>query len=267
MKYWKSYLITIIIFIFSIYYTNKAIELIRNIDPLMKQIKDNISKYEIKPIEGVINNNTITPGIKGKTIDINKTYKSMKEYGTYNESLYIFKDIYPSIRLKNNYDKYIINGNSNKRIVSFVYFIDTVEDYKIITNYLYIEHLPGDLFINNNIIDLISYNPYQQYAPLYPNKEIIEYLNNKTNSKVKYCLSASENKNLLNTCKNNKLHTIIPTIIIEKEPTRVVKENLKNGIIIGVKVTKQVRNELDYIMKYIKSKGYSIKNLDDLLEE
>ena len=82
-----------------------------------------------------------------------------------------------------------------------------------------------------------------------------------------YCLSESENKRLLKTCKNNKLNTIIPTIILEKEPTRVLKENLKNGIIIGVKVTKQIRNELDYIMKYIKSKGYSIKNLDNLLEE
>lgn len=267
MKYWKSYLITILIFLFSIYYTNKSIELIHNVDPLMKQIKDNTSKYEIKPIEGVINNNTITPGIKGKTIDIKKTYKSMKEYGTYNESLYVYKDIYPSIRLKNNYDKYIINGNPNKKSVSFVYFIDTLENYKIINNYLNIEHLPGDVFIDSKLIDQVSYNPYLRYALLNPTIQTKEYLESITNNKINYCLSESENKNLLKTCKNNKLHTIIPTIILEKEPTRVLKENLKNGIIIGVKVTKQVRNELDYIMKYIKSKGYSIKNLDNLLEE
>lgn len=267
MKYWKSYLITILIFIFSIYYTNKSIELIRNIDPLMKQIKENSKNYEISPVEGIINNNTITPGIKGYKVDISKTYKAMKEYGSYNESLYVLKDIKPSISINNNYDKYIINGNSNKKEISFVYIIDTIEDYKIITNYLYIEHLTGDFFINNKLIDLVSYNTHLKYAPLNPNKETIEYLETKTNNKIKYCVSEQENKEILKKCKRIKLHTIIPTIILDKEPTRVVKENLKNGIIIGVKVTTQVRNELDYIMKYVKSKGYSIKNLEKLLEE
>ena len=142
-----------------------------------------------------------------------------------------------------------------------------IEDYKIITNYLYIEHLTGDLFINNKLIDLVSYNTHLKYAPLNPNKEAVEYLETKTNNKIKYCISEQENKEILKTCKKIKLHTIIPTIILDKEPTRVVKENLKNGIIIGVKVTTQVRNELDYIMKYVKSKGYSIKNLEKLLEE
>lgn len=267
MKYWKSYLATFLIFIFSIYYTNKSIDMIRNIDPIMKQIKDNKDIFEVKPIDGIINSNTITPGIKGLSVDISKSYQAMKKYGTYNEELYVFKDTYPKNRLDNNYDKYIINGNSNRKDISFVYFINTIEEYKIINNYLNIEHLPGDIFIDNNLIDSVSYNPNLRYATLNPTITIKDYLETKTNTKVKYCLSDKENKELLKTCKNMKLHTIIPTITLNKEPTRVVKENLKNGIIIGVNVTKQVRNELDYIMKYVKSKGYSIKNLEKLLEE
>ena len=267
MKYWKSYLVTIIIFLFSIYYTNKSIEMIRNIDPIMKQIKDNKDMYEVKPIDGVIKSNTITPGLKGLTVDISKSYQAMKKYGTYNEELYVFKDLYPTNRLDNNYDKYIINGNPNKKDISFVYIINTIEDYKIVNNYLNLEHLPGDIFIDSNLIDSVTYNSRLKYEILNPTITNKEYLESKTNNKVRYCLSEQENKDLLKTCKSMKIHTIIPTIILNKEPTRVVKENLKNGIIIGVKVTKEVRNELDYIMHYVKSKGYSIKNLEKLLEE
>ena len=93
---------------FSFFYTEQSIDLIRNTDPLMKQIKKSNYKYEIKPTNAKIKNNTIIPGTTGKEIDYEKTYTNMKKYGTYNESLTSLKETKPTISIDDIYDKFII---------------------------------------------------------------------------------------------------------------------------------------------------------------
>ena len=41
-------IITILLLVFSFYYTDKSIDLIKQSDPIMKQIKENSSQYIIK---------------------------------------------------------------------------------------------------------------------------------------------------------------------------------------------------------------------------
>ena len=76
--------IIILLSIFSFYYTNKSIEIISIQDPLMKEIKNKTNKYNIEATKATIKNNTIIPGINGKEIDYETSYKKMKEYGNYN---------------------------------------------------------------------------------------------------------------------------------------------------------------------------------------
>ena len=107
----------------SFYYTNGIIKLLKEKDPLMLEIKKTESKYQIPFQNASIEGNNIIPGIIGKAIDYDKTYQKMKEYGTYNESLTILKEIKPVISIEENYDKYIIGGNPKKKMISILFLI------------------------------------------------------------------------------------------------------------------------------------------------
>ena len=79
----------VLLTLFSFYYTAKSIDLVKRIDPIMEKIEKNQDKFNISPIDARIVDDTIIPGLKGKQVNINLTYKKMKEYGMYNESLTI----------------------------------------------------------------------------------------------------------------------------------------------------------------------------------
>ena len=106
--------IVLLLVLFSFYYTNKTIDIIRETDPLMKQIKEESKKYEIKPENAKIEENNITPGMNGTVVDYEETYKKMKQYGTYNESLTVFKEVTPTVSIEDTYDKFIESGNEEK---------------------------------------------------------------------------------------------------------------------------------------------------------
>ena len=65
----------------------------------------------------------------------------------------------------------------------------------------------------------------------------------------------------------NRMHTIIPNVIISKNYAYNIKKNIEYGNIIALDISDNLIKELDYIIKYIKSKGIDIVNLDNLLEE
>ena len=94
--------------VFSFYYTNKSIELVREQDPIMKTIRSTSDKYNVKAVNAEIKDNTIIPGISGKEINYIETYTKMKQYGMYNEIMTTLKDVEPTISVEDYYDKYIV---------------------------------------------------------------------------------------------------------------------------------------------------------------
>lgn len=124
-------LILFIIIILGFIYTKKLVSIVKNYDDIMIKIKENKYKYYVEPIEPIIDKDTIIPGIKGKEVDIDKTYSKMKRYGKYEESFITLKDI----ELKNKIDKnrYIISGNKNKNMVTLIF------DKKVDKKYCYLE--------------------------------------------------------------------------------------------------------------------------------
>ena len=50
----------------------------------MTQIKENMDKYKQEPENAIIKNNTIIPGINGKIVNVNKSYRQMKKINIYN---------------------------------------------------------------------------------------------------------------------------------------------------------------------------------------
>ena len=104
----------------------------------MKEIINNKSKFEIKSVNAIIKNNTIIPGKKGKEVDLEKTYTKMKQYGTYNESLTVFKETKPTVSIEDNYDKYITSGNKENKNISFIFKVEkdtNINKLLIILNY------------------------------------------------------------------------------------------------------------------------------------
>lgn len=272
-----SILIAIALLLFSFYYTNKSLELVKSIDPIMEEINNKSSKYEIKPQDASIKNDTIIPGLRGKEVDKKLSYSKMKKYGRYNESLTTIKDVKPKISIDKRYDKYIISGNKTKRQVSLIFSITSIEDLKTITNYLKSEHLNATLLIDSNLLDgneeLIStLNNFQLELNFKKIEDLTisttsNYLDSITNSKNKYCISKEKDEKLLNLCKKHKMYTVIPNIILSRNPTVQIKKDLTNASIIMIDMNDEIRKELDYIIYYIKSRGYDLSRLDTLLIE
>lgn len=272
-----SVIITISLMIFSFIFINKSKDIVKNIDPLMNKIDKVKVKYEITPQEAYIKDDTIIPGVKGKVVDKNMTYSKMKKYGAFNESLISLKEVKPNISIENNYDKYIISGNKNIKKVSLVFNIKNIDDLKLIINYLNSEHLSGTILLDSKLLDgneeYIS--TLRQYEIELYLKELNDinlsqysnYLFSITNNKNNYCILKEKNNNSINTCKRHHLHTVIPNIYLNNNPTVTIKKNISNGSIIFIDITTDIIKELDYIVNYIEGKGYTITRLDKLLKE
>ena len=224
-------------------------------------IKDN---YDVLPVNAITHDDTLIPGIKGKQIDIDKSYNNMKLGGIFREEALIFKDLYPNNSIKNNYDKYIINGNSTKKQVSIIYilnnnYINNIKDIDNVT--IFINH--KDLNIKNiNLLkekEIYTYGNNGVYS-----KEILDndntLISGLSNNKSSYCLTKEKNNEVLKLCSNKSMHTVIPTII---GGYYEIKNKLSNGNIILL----DNLNDIDTIIKYIKGKGYNIVSLGKLLSE
>ena len=276
MKIIIKYFVLIIVFLLSIYYTNYSLSSLKEEDPIMKEIKDN-KKFIIEPVNAIIKDNIIIPGIIGIDIDYNKSYNQMKKYGTYNESLTKLKKVSPTISMSNYYDLYLGGGNPSKRMVSLVFVIDKSFPTEIMS-ILKTKDVEGTFFIDGALLEdnvkKIRSNNYEYEILSYDSnynsnffKTSISYLEGITMDKVKYCYTEFENEELLNFCKNNKLHTIKPKYIWKSNLYYNIKKYLDNANIYVIEDNPYTKKELPYMIEYIHSKGYEIVTLNRLLSE
>lgn len=264
--------------VFSFYYTNKSIELVREQDPIMKTIRSTSDKYNVKAVNAEIKDNTIIPGISGKEINYIETYTKMKQYGMYNEIMTTLKDVEPTISVEDYYDKYIVSGNKIKRSIALVFKIEKTTPKEIISilnknkvkstffiDGKYLENNSKDIkLMTNHELELLSYSSGYDEIYFASSKDYLESL---TNRKLKYCYSEYDKEEVINLCQNLKLHTIIPTIKINNSLLKEIKNELTNSAIISIPISENTKQELDTTIKYIKSRGYTLEKLEDLLNE
>ncbi|HIR48604.1 MAG TPA: polysaccharide deacetylase family protein [Candidatus Faecimonas gallistercoris] len=271
--------VVIVLVLFSFYYTNKTIDIIKETDPLMKQIKEESKKYQIPAENAKIKENKITPGKNGKEVDYDETYQKMKRYGTYNESLTVFKETTPTVSLEDTYDKFISGGNEEKKAITLVFKITNESNPKEIIRILNQENIIATFFIDglwleNNLslvkqmlnyeLEILSYN--NRYEEIYFSSAI-QYLKNVTGEEANYCYAEYDNKTVIDLCSKLKLHTIVPTIKIASSPFLEVKKQLQNAAIISLPINTTTEIELKTVIDYIKSRGYKIVTLKELLSE
>lgn len=274
----KKILILIIFTLISMYYTNICMEVLKEKDPIMQEIKSNMSKYEESANDANIIGNVIVPGHIGRRVNKNKSYSKMKKYGNYNETLTVMEEVKPELSVSNTFDKYIEKGNSNNKNVSFVFIYD--ENIDKVIKILNSKHIPSTIFLdgmylendslnglknNGNInYELLSYNG-EYDENLF--KTSLSYLESVTKRSPRYCYSEVENSDVLNLCSKLKMHTIKPYIRIDENLLKEVKSSLSNSIIISIKSSSSNISELSSVIDYVISKGYDIVSLDNLISE
>jgi len=281
LKRFFSFFMFIFLSFLSFFLTTIAVNYIKALDPIMVSLNNNKSNYEVDFVNAVIDDVSIVPGRSGIKIDIDKSYNLMKKYGTYNEQLLVFNNYVPNISISNIYDKYINKGNSDKRLVSFVF---KVEDTNYLEEIVYIlkeKEVIGTFFIDDEVllnnVDIIKllYLNDQNVESLGVNnnysilsiEKISRYISSYTSKKIYYCYSDDYNNMILDVCSKKKMHTIIPTINTLKYPYYDIKNEIDNGSIIKFSNNSRASYELSFIINYIRQKDYDIVSLKKLLEE
>ena len=258
------------LFTITFIYTEKVINISQEQDEIMIKIKEN-NKTNIKPTNAIINNDTIIPGSIGKYIDNEASYKAMKKIGYYEPTLLVYKNIYPEISIYNNYNKYIIKGNTKNKNISLIYILNNKSTLDNIINSsnkynIKINIFIDSTFLNNNIsiIDKIKNNELYNNGTngIYTKDNLIianNIINNKSNNKSIYCLFKEKEENSLNNCANTKMLSLLT----KKSNFYNIKNNLENGNFYLIDNTQ----ELNKIIEYIISKGYNIVPLSELITE
>ncbi len=258
------------LFCFTFFYTDKIITVTKDQDEIMVKIKEFQKNNIQKPINAKIEDDTIIPGQRGKNVNIESSYQVMKKIGYFEESKIIYEDIYPEISIYNNYNKYIIEGNSKEKKVSLLYIINnsnTINNILSISKNNKINFFIDSSYLNNNISIIDKLKEYEIYNygnnGTYTKDNLIitnNIINNKSNNKSIYCLFLKKDPTSLNQCTNSKMHSIIPNVTGNYVD---IKKNLKNGSIILINNSQELNN----IIEYITSKGYEIVPLSQLIFE
>lgn len=258
---------------FSFFYTDKVINVVNEQDPIMIELNNVFNRYKIDGVDGYIDNDTIVPGLRGKEIDIDKSYKEMREVGKYSEMLLVYKDVDINNKLIDNYDKYVIKGNSLKKQVSLVVIIDNINSFNLIKD---IDYVSLNLFVDYNIlsknISSFKKNNFNIYNygdnGLYTDS-VVKYSNNLINNNYNsslYCLAKYKDKDIIDVCSSNKMNTIFVDVI-SNNLYNYVRYNIKSGSIVLFNINNKNVSELKIVSDFINSKGLKIVSLEKLLKE
>ena len=266
---------------FSFFMTEKTSTVVSKLDDIMMQIEANKQLYSSSSINAKIKDNTIIPGINGKEVNVKKSYKVMKKEGYYDEKLYVYDYKKPEISLSDNFDKYIISGNKDKKMVSLVFLVYDGDDITNIVNVLNNYNVKATFFVDNDwfsnnsklIEELVSKNHTIGNLSIdldYANSAFSwmdTVLKKIYNQNVGFCYSKADNLDNIKACALKENYTIRPNVITGSKPLNDIKNNLKAGSIIALDINSVIKRELSTIIIYIESKGYTLNSLEEHILE
>lgn len=280
----KPYLTVIgicLLTVFSFYYTNKLIEFSKSKDPIMIEIMKNKDDYNKLSIDALINNNYITPGSEGLEVDVDKSYTKMKKLGKYNDNLYVYDVVKPTISIKDNYNKFVINGNTTKKEVSLIFKVNDLKNIENINKILFNNNVSATFFIDGNIKDddinilkildesnnyfgNLGYNKKYSIKTIKYTNALLDRIDDDNHN---YCYVEKDYINVLKTCSEVKMYTIKPMVVSNIFPFTYIKQNLENGKIFSLDTNSYTLKQLDLIIKYVRQKGYDFVTLEEILNE
>lgn len=264
---------------FSFFYSDKVVSVIKEEDKIMIELESVKNVYKVDSVDASIVGKTIVPGINGRNINVDNSYKKMKNSGSFNKSLLVFDEVAPDVSISNNKDKFIIRGNSNKQMVSILFvleddkYLDKIETIlkskDVVANYFvsYSYLIDNSMRIKEmELAEIYSYGDNGEYMPdnlLFSNNLISRI----RKSDAKYCLASNMEEEIISLCSENNLYTVTPNIVGDKSPYAMVKDKINSGSIILFDMNKETVEELAVIIDYIKGKGFKIGGLSTLISE
>lgn len=260
------------LFCITFFYTEKVISVTMNQDEIMVKIKEYAENNNYAATNATIHEDTIIPGNIGKQVNEEASYKAMKKLNYFEPSLIVYQDIYPEISIYNNYQKYIIKGNTNRKNIALIYILnnhntldnllDMINKYDIKINFFI-----DSSFLNNNIsiIDKIKKHELYNYGNngKYTKDNLIignNIINNKANNNAAFCLFINKDDASLSNCSNIKMLSLL---VNKNDSYNNLKSALYNGRIFLITNTKELSNVIEYTL----SKGYNIAPLSKTLVE
>ena len=214
-----KYLIFIFFLVFSFYFTDKVMIYIDSKNPIMQKITSVMNDYYISPVDAIIYNDTIIPGINGKEVNKQASLIKMEEFGAFNDTYLIYNKVKPNISLDDYKDKVIIRGNPSKRSIALILEENSnLEEYLLNKNIKYSIIATLNTTLSQNK-DYINGEKDQNKA-----SDLNSLLNKKKINK-KICLINYSN---IDFCKNKKYFIIKPSI----ELNNLTFNNINNGEII-----------------------------------
>jgi hypothetical protein len=264
MKKYFKYVYVILFAIFGFFYTNRVIDLSEKNNTLLVSINNYKEQFDYKCREGSITEDGIVLGLSGFTVNTDKSYNNMKGIG-FKKELIEYDENVCILNKSNNIDKYIIKGNEYTSNVALVVDVDSEKYYRKMLK------ISEEKNIELNL--LMNYNTLSENIEFIENHSTILFKGNnekELNNFIKilhneiYCVKNSD-YDVINICKEKKLNSINAINHIDKDLLINTKKILDKGVIIFIKETKLNLNELSSTINYIKSKGYKIVSINELL--
>ena len=252
----------------------------KEVDVLLNEIKSKKDGYKENAIEPYIEDDTIIPGINGREVDIGKSYENMSKVGYFDDKLLVYKTLPVKNILDKNKDKYIVSLNNSHMNISLLFKVDDNDDITNIIKLLDERKIKGTFFITSGYLE----KHHNQIIKLVQNGYTIGNLSNNedyndsdfvwmktiiTNigkQKYNYCLVHNKSKKVINMCKLQDSYTVLSKNL-KYNIFLNIKKTIKPGEIIVIDVNKNLKSEIEAILNYIDSKGYTVKSLEEGLKE
>ena len=241
--------------IFSFYYTEKIALIMQSKSNLMQEIEKS-SNNSIKSVSAIIDGNTIIPGLNGLEVDKQSSFAKMKDLGIFNSYYLVYKEVPPTISLKDNKDKIIIRGNKAKKSVSLI-----LESYNELANYLQQNNLKASILIK--LKNYLKSDYFELINNEWDNFETIERLLNSNNINKNICVINDYNYNI---CQKKDKFLVKPTYSINNHNLINYKSNITSGDIILIDNNMSLDN-LKILLKEIQYRDLKIIYLSEMISE
>ncbi|MGP4059876.1 polysaccharide deacetylase family protein [Halobacillus sp. H74] len=282
------------------YFTVNEAVTVNKDDTLYQKINEEKEKYEWEAEDAKIDPVwKKTPGIVGREVDVEASYKKMKKQGGYDPDRFVYKLIKPEVSMGDLPPSPIYRGHPAKEMVSFLINVSWGEEFIPDMVEIFSEHqVKATFFIDGefakeytHLIQMIEEEGHIIGSHGYMHKDMAkmskadsknnleqadELLFALTKEKVKYFAppAGSYNEGTVEAAHEMGMETILWSVdtVDWKKPTKDVlisrvMNRLHNGATVLMHPTEVTVDSLPDLIEKIKKEGYHIAALPKLLSE
>lgn len=259
---------------FSFFYTEKAVNIANNKDPIMKSIMTYEEDTSNKCIEGSVSEEGVILGVNGYTVNVNRSYSNMRGIG-FDEDLLVFDESGCNVTKEKYLDKYIIKGNEYKNSVSLMVLVNDGKYLESLNKIALEKDIKLSFVVDVNVLE----NNVEVFTNLYDNghdilfsgsdkeelKKYVSIMKSIDKNSEKYCVYVDSD--VIDICEDEKINSIKSEIFIEKNYLMNIKDFVEKGNLIILKENEYLLKELSASVNFIKAKGINIESVSKHLSE